>query len=96
VRALRQFERPEPRDFAVWVHGFDFDRVLVRARTRGRARYICARAYCEAGYGSIGDGFRHIFAVRLACVAPSARVIGVRDEGLLSDEGRPALEWSRP
>jgi hypothetical protein len=80
---------PEPRNFAVWVTGFDFDVVHVRAHTRGRATFICARAFADAGFGSVADGFRHIRRARLVELPECFRLVGTaRDgEGLLYAEG---------
>lgn len=53
------------RTYRVGVKGFPFDHVFVRAKSRGRARTICARAFSEAGYGTIGDGYKQITSTRL-------------------------------
>jgi hypothetical protein len=74
----------EPRDYAVRVRGFDFDVVHVRARSRARAKFICAWSFHDAGWGSVGDGFKHIEGCRLVDLPPAFRLVTrSRDEGLL-------------
>lgn len=53
------------RDFIVCVDGFDFTHVYARAISHGQAKYLCARGFREAGFGSWRDGFAHIRSVRL-------------------------------
>lgn len=53
------------RQFRVWVSGFDFDCVFVRAKTHARAKAFVARAFADAGYGSFGAGLLSITACRL-------------------------------
>lgn len=88
-RRLRAPASPEVRGYAVWVRGFASEPICVhvRARSRGRARYLCALAYSHAGYGSIGDGLRSITCTRLdASMDDRALVRGdVNGEGLVRD-----------
>jgi hypothetical protein len=43
------------RTYFVTVRGFPFSGVHVRASTRGRARFIAAQGYEDAGFGSVDD-----------------------------------------
>ncbi len=53
------------RTYRLEVRGFDFKHVLVRAKSRGRARYLCAEAFVDAGLGAWREGFRCIVSTKL-------------------------------
>ena len=80
------------RAFAVGVRGFDFKVVHVRAESRARARMICARAFADAGFGTIGDGLRSITGAKLCPDAEDFQL--VRDEDL-ADVQPEGLLWPR-
>lgn len=49
-----------PRNYRIVVDGLPFSHVHVRARSRGRARYLCARSFRDAGLGSVMEGLQII------------------------------------
>lgn len=88
MTATRESASPEPRSWSVAVVGFDFSRVRVRARTRGQARMIVARAFADAGWGSIREGLMATRSVRLDPSAESLRLVysdAPRGIGLLAE-----------
>jgi hypothetical protein len=79
------------RTYFVTVRGFDFPGVHVRASTRGRARFIAAQGYEDAGFGSIVDALTKVITgVRLD---PSADGRPLMRPG--ADEGLVAVGVSR-
>lgn len=63
----------------------------VRARSRGRARFLIAAAIREAGYERrVIDALRAITALRLDPRADGAPVLGVRDDGLVPTTWAPS------
>ena len=63
----------------------------VRARSRGRARFLITRAIREAGYARCAlDALRMVRSLRLDPRADSAPVLGRGDEGLVPTTWAPA------
>jgi hypothetical protein len=77
------------RTYFVTVCGFDFAGVHVRASTRGRARFLAAKGYEDAGFGSVGDALAKVITgVRLDPSADGRPLIGgALDEGLVAVSG---------
>jgi hypothetical protein len=73
------------RTYFVTVRGFDFPGVHVRASTRGRARFIAAQGYEDAGFGSIVDALTKVITgVRLDPSADGRPLVRPgADEGLV-------------
>lgn len=69
------------RTYAVRVRGFPFDHVHVRARSRARARYLCAKSFHEAGWGTIGDGLRTIVGTRREPAVDSRPLVASATDG---------------
>lgn len=85
-----QSSSPTIRTYRVGVRGFDFDHVLVMARSRGRARYLCALAYADADWGSVTDGLRHVVSCRIDNKINAALIYPQRGpEGLARAQGGP-------
>lgn len=79
------------RQYKVEVSGFDFRFVWARASSHAKARSIVARAFEDAGYGTFGDGIRHIRSCRLDRGAERPLVSPRRGpEGLCSNTAGPA------
>jgi hypothetical protein len=74
------------RTYFVTVRGFEFPGVHVRASTRGRARFLAAQGYEDAGFGSIVDALTKVITgVRLDPSADGRPLIsGAIDEGLVA------------
>jgi hypothetical protein len=74
------------RTYFVTVRGFDFPGVHVRASTRGRARFLAAQGYEDAGFGSADDALTLVITgARLDPSADDRPLIGgALDEGLVA------------
>lgn len=95
---MSRSERNPSRTYYVAIRNFDgLDGALIRARSRGRARYLCAAGFHEAGYGTMKEGFQHIGSCRLAPDADEwPLVYPGRGEGFLREPSPVAHDEHRP
>ena len=78
------------RSYFIAVRGFDFEGVYVRADSHSQARYLCAAAYVEAGFGTVLGGLKTIRSVRLCPRADTLELICPTDsKGLLKTPHDP-------